>query len=97
MSGSEPLPHEEAVSHLHFHPIGHRGSQPAYEVPKASNNVECGSSRTWLAADVNHNQPRPPFHECQLQLEAMQNQVEIQCRLCDLESDVQRIKNKLGM
>lgn len=25
LSGSEPLPHEEAGSYSHFHPIGHRG------------------------------------------------------------------------
>jgi hypothetical protein len=77
---------------------------------KASHNVECGSSHTWLAAHMDHDELRPPwatdtqfklaldhFHEYRLQPEAIQYQVEIQWRLRDLESDVQLIKNKLGM
>jgi hypothetical protein len=107
LGGSEPLPHEEVGSHSRFHPIGHRGSQPAYELPKASNNVECGTSHTWLGAHVHHQATMSEdtqfksaldhFHEYRLQPEAIQYQVEIQWRLRDLESDVQLIKNKLGM
>ncbi|KAL2006854.1 hypothetical protein VTN00DRAFT_9522 [Thermoascus crustaceus] len=110
LSGSEPVPHEEAGSHSHFHPIGHRGSQPAYEVSKASNNVECGSNHRWLAAHVDHDELRPSwardtrfkltldrFHEYRLQLEALQYQSEMQLRLSVLENDVQCIKNRLGM
>jgi hypothetical protein len=109
LSGSEPVLHEEAGSQLHFHPICHRGSQSAYDVPKASNSFNCESDHSRLAAHVDHDVLRPscttdtqfdltdPFHEYRMQLKAIQYQSEVQWRLRALEDDVQRIKNQLGM